>query len=54
MKVDKAPANCKFYKNLRSGDTGRRRVEHRSILKLSVSIAIPLRFRPNLHYDELK
>jgi hypothetical protein len=34
MNVDKALANCRFQKNMRSGDTGRRRVEHRSILQL--------------------
>jgi hypothetical protein len=34
MNVDKALANCKFHKNLRSGDTGKGRVEHRNILQL--------------------
>ena len=34
MIVDNAPANGKFHKNLRGGDTGRRRVEHRSFLRL--------------------
>jgi hypothetical protein len=34
MIVDNALANCKFHKNLRSGDTGKGRVEHRSILRL--------------------
>ena len=29
MNVDNALANCKFHKNLRSGDAGKRRVEHR-------------------------
>jgi hypothetical protein len=33
MNVDKALANFTSYTNVRSGDTGRRRVEHRSILQ---------------------
>ena len=34
MNVDKALANCEFHWNLQSGDTGRRRAEHRNILQL--------------------
>ena len=34
MNVDKALANCKSHKDLQSGDTGRRRVEHRNFLQL--------------------
>jgi hypothetical protein len=37
MIVDNAPANFTFLRNVRGGDTGRRRVEHRSILQLSVT-----------------
>ena len=36
MNVDKALANCKFFWNLQSGDTGKRRVEYRSILQLNI------------------
>jgi len=52
MNVDKDSANFGLTMSLGSGDTGRRRVEHRSILKLSVSFTIPLRFGSELHYDE--
>ncbi len=34
MNVDNALANCKFLWNLQSGDTGKRRAEHRNILQL--------------------
>jgi hypothetical protein len=35
MRVDNAPANlCFSFKMRRSGDTGRRRVEHRNFLQL--------------------
>jgi hypothetical protein len=34
MNVDEALANCEFLWNLQSGDTGRRRVEHRSYFQL--------------------
>jgi hypothetical protein len=34
MNVDNALADCKFHKNLRSGDTGKRGVEHRNFLQL--------------------
>jgi hypothetical protein len=37
MRVDNALADFTFPWNVRSGDTGRRRVEHRSILQLSVA-----------------
>jgi hypothetical protein len=35
MIVDKALANCEFLWNLQGGDTGRRRVEHRSFQMLN-------------------
>jgi hypothetical protein len=38
MNVDKALANFRLTMSLGSGDTGRGRVEHRSILQLSVLI----------------
>ncbi len=54
MNVDKALAKSSiFSKMLDGGNTSRRRVEHRSSLKLSVSNTIPLRFRSDLHYDGL-
>jgi len=35
MNVDKAPANSRFSTNLGSGDIGRGRAKHRSILQMS-------------------
>jgi hypothetical protein len=34
MIVDKALANCKFHWSLQGGDTGKRKVEHRSFFQL--------------------
>jgi len=34
MNDDNTRANSTFHRNVGSGDTGRRRVEHRSILQL--------------------
>ena len=53
MIVDNAPAISLVHWTNGGGDAGRRRVEHRSILKLSVLITIPLRFGSDLHYEEL-
>ena len=44
MKVDKALANFAFLWNVGSGDTGRRRVEHRNLLQLRFTHQI-VRFR---------
>ncbi len=37
MMVNNALVNFTFHRNVRGGDTGRGRVEHRSILQLSVT-----------------
>jgi len=50
MNVDKALANCEFLWNLQGGDTGRRRVEHRSILQLN---RFTKRMMPVMKYSEV-